>query len=210
MINVLLADDHELVRAGIKALLEKAHDIRVIAEATNGREAVILFNQINPDVVILDISMPIMDGLEACKQIIKSDKRARILILTVYPEKQYATRILASGALGYVTKKVGPNELYAAVRQVANNELFIEESSKDLILTKLLNLKGRTNELDVLSDRELQVLQLLGQGKGIKEIATELNLSVKTVDNYRYRMLSKLDLKRTVELALLAQQLNIS
>lgn len=209
-INVLLVDDHQLVRAGIKALLETAGDICVAAEASNGREAISVFQKTSPDVVILDISMPVMDGLEACKELLRLCKGTRILILSVYPEKQYATRVLSSGALGYATKKINPRELHRAVRCVANNELYIEESCKDLVLSKLLGLKGLSSELDVLSDRELQVLRLLGQGKGITEIADELSLSVKTVDNYRYRILSKLHFRRTVDLVLLAQRHGIT
>jgi DNA-binding NarL/FixJ family response regulator len=150
--------------------------------------------------------MPVMDGLEACKQLKKMDPTVKILILTVYPEKEYATRVLTSGALGYVTKKASPEELHRAVRSVADNTIYISQDSKDIILSKLLNLKGNPDFLDTLSDREMQVLRLLGQGKGIKDIASELCLSPKTIDNYRYRILNKLDLKRTVDLVLFANQ----
>lgn len=210
MIKVLLADDHKLIRAGIKALLEDINDIQVVAEASNGVEAISAFVKHKPDVVILDISMPVMDGLEACKQLKKIDNGVKILILSVYTEKQYAPRVLMAGALGYINKQASQDELYAAVQCIANGQFYIAEDSKDIILASLLHRKGNGELLDTLSDRELQVLRLLSQGMGIKEIASDTGLSAKTIDNYRYRIMTKLNLNRTVELVIFAHQHKIN
>ncbi|MDD4230512.1 MAG: response regulator transcription factor, partial [Dehalococcoidales bacterium] len=204
IIKVLLADDHILIRAGLKALLEEKSDIHVVDEASNGVEAVSSFIKHKPDVVILDISMPVMDGLETCKQLKKIDSEAKILILSVYNEQQYATRALVSGASGYINKQASQEELYKAIRCVADGQFYLAEGNKDIILSKLLHMKGQHDLIDTLSDRELQVLRLLSQGKGIKEIASYLGLSIKTIDNYRYRVMTKLNLNRTVDLVIFA------
>lgn len=183
IIKVLLADDHILIRAGLKALLEEKSDIHVVDEASNGVEAVSSFIKHKPDVVILDISMPVMDGLETCKQLKKIDSEAKILILSVYNEQQYATRALVSGASGYINKQASQEELYKAIRCVADGQFYLAEGNKDIILSKLLHMKGQHDLIDTLSDRELQVLRLLSQGKGIKEIASYLGLSIKTIVN---------------------------
>src|SRR5512136_972780 len=131
MIRVLLADDHNLVRAGMKSLLEKCPEIRVVAEASDGLEAVAQFKALRPDVVILDISMPRMDGLEATKYILSIDQDAAILILTMYLEKQYAVRSIKAGALGYITKGASTSELHAAVRNVAVKKRFLSDEGLD-------------------------------------------------------------------------------
>ena len=210
IIKVLLADDHILIRAGLKALLEEKSDIHVVDEASNGAEAVSSFIKHKPDVVILDISMPVMDGLETCKQLRKIDSEAKILILSVYNEQQYATRALVSGASGYINKQASQEELYKAIRCVADGQFYLAEGNKDVILSKLLHMKGQHDLIDTLSDRELQVLRLLSQGKGIKEIASYLGLSIKTIDNYRYRVMTKLNLNRTVDLVIFAHNHNIN
>lgn len=210
IIKVLLADDHILIRAGLKALLEEKSDIHVVDEASNGVEAVSSFIKHKPDVVILDISMPVMDGLETCKQLKKIDSEAKILILSVYNEQQYATRALVSGASGYINKQASQEELYKAIRCVADGQFYLAEGNKDIILSKLLHMKGQHDLIDTLSDRELQVLRLLSQGKGIKEIASYLGLSIKTIDNYRYRVMTKLNLNRTVDLVIFAHNHNIN
>jgi len=210
IIKVLLADDHILIRAGLKALLEEKSDIHVVDEASNGVEAVSSFIKHKPDVVILDISMPVMDGLETCKQLKKIDSEAKILILSVYNEQQYATRALVSGASGYINKQASQEELYKAIRCVADGQFYLAEGNKDIILSKLLHMKGQHDLIDTLSDRELQVLRLLSQGKGIKEIASYLGLSIKTIDNYRYRVMTKLNLNRTVDLVIFARNHNIN
>jgi DNA-binding NarL/FixJ family response regulator len=210
MIKVVLADDHQLIRAGLKALLEEKGDIQIVGEASNGVEAISAYIKHKPDVVVLDISMPVMDGLETCKQLKKIDDGVKILVLSVYNEQQYATRLLVSGALGYINKQASQDELYEAIHCVADNQFYLAEENKDIILTKLLRMKGQGDLIDTLSDRELQVLRLLGRGKGIKEIASNLGLSSKTIDNYRYRVMTKLNLHRTVDLVIFAHNHNIN
>lgn len=206
MIRILLADDHMLVRAGLKRVLEEAIDIEVIAEATNGKEAFNEFEEVRPDVAVVDISMPVMDGLDTCKQIRSSYPDARILILTVHPEEQYALRFFRAGALGYITKGSSAKELYKAVRLVAKGQRYLSEESKQPILSQLLDRKDSLVSLESLSDREIQVLCLIARGSKMKEISTELNLSVKTVETYRSRILLKLYLRNNADIIRFAIQ----
>lgn len=206
MIRVLLADDHMLVRAGIRRVLEEANDIRVIAEAANGLEAIKEFNRVHPDVAIVDISMPVMDGLDTCKQLRSLYPDARILILTVHPEEQYAVRLLRAGALGYITKGSSTKELHDAVQLVAKGQRFLPEKGKDAILLQLLDLEKYPASLETLSDRELQVLCLLARGYKMKDIAGTLHLSVKTIETYRSRILAKLHFRSNADLILFARQ----
>jgi DNA-binding NarL/FixJ family response regulator len=206
MIRVLIADDHAVVRAGTRELLESTGDIKVVAEASDGKEAVSEFKRTLPDVAILDISMPVMDGIDTCKQLRMLYPDARILILTVHPEEQYAVRLLKAGALGYATKKASAQELQEAVFAVARNEAYLPPGTRSLILDQLVNIKDNDNPLERFSNRELQVFNQLIQGKKLKEIADSLYLSPKTVDTYRSRILQKLGLKRTVDLLTFAHQ----
>jgi DNA-binding NarL/FixJ family response regulator len=209
VIRILLADDHSLVRTGIKHLLEETGCIEVVAEAANGSEAVFEFQHTRPDVVILDISMPIMDGLDACKQIKKLDPNAKILILSVHSEEQYAMRLINAGAMGYISKKVTSKELQEAIKTVAQGKIFLPPDIKDLILNQLLHPNGHLEPLEALSDRELQVFNLIAQGKKMREAADILRLSEKTIDNYRSRILVKLNLKRSVDIVAFAHEHNL-
>ena len=200
MIRVLLADDHNLVRAGMKSLLEKSTDIRVVAEASDGLEAVAQFKALRPDVVILDISMPKMDGLEATKYILSIDSGAAILILTMYLEKQYAVRAMKAGALGYITKGASTSELHAAVRNVALGKRFLLEDGIDALTARVISRGSDVELVDSLSDRELQILRLIACGRKVKEISQELDVRTKTVETYRARLLRKLGLRNNAEL----------
>jgi DNA-binding NarL/FixJ family response regulator len=206
MIKVLLADDHQLIRSGLKRIIEEASDIKVIDEASNGKLAIKKFKEINPDVLILDISMPVMDGLDACKQLKELHPDAKILILTMYPGEQFALRLLKAGALGYITKGSSAKELHKAIRMVAIGETFLPEKSKDTVIMQLLATEKHSRLLEALSDREIQVLCLIAQGKKMKEIAVILDLSVKTIETYRSRILIKLQLKNNTDITLFAYQ----
>jgi two-component system, NarL family, invasion response regulator UvrY len=206
IIRTLLADDHSLVRAGIKRVLEEAGNIHVVAEASNGEEATREYDRVNPDVAILDISMPGMDGLEACKQIKKLNPQANILILTVHPEEQYAIRLFKAGATGYVTKGTSTETLHKAVQSVAVGKRFLSEGGVESVLSQLLRVEGCQSPLETISERELQVLCLLARGNKMNKIASELHLSVKTIETYRSRLLSKLHLKNNAELVLFASE----
>jgi DNA-binding NarL/FixJ family response regulator len=209
MIRVLLVDDHEMVRAGLKRVLEEAGDIKVITEAANGSEAIQKFKTVQPDVAILDISMPVMDGIDTCKQIIASYPDAKLLMLTMHPEEQYAIRLFRAGALGYITKGSSTRELHDAVRLVSSGRKFLFEKGKDHVLLKLLDRRGHLTPLETLSDRELQVLRLLTRGDKMREMAATLNLSIKTVETYRSRLLKKLNLRNNADLINFAHQNNL-
>ncbi len=200
MIRVLLVDDHALVRAGLKHVLESAPDICVVAEAVNGLEAVKEFERERPDLVVLDISMPVMNGLDTTKELISRHPEVRILVLTVHPEEQYGVRILRAGALGYITKGSSPPELHDAVRTVASGRRFLSSEGVDILLRLLTNNKSHLAPVESLSDRELQVLCLLARGKKLREVATDLNLSLKTIETYRLRTMQKLHLRTNADM----------
>jgi two-component system invasion response regulator UvrY len=200
VIKVLLADDHSLVRTGIKGILERSPDIRVVAEASDGQEALEQYKAVHPDVVILDISMPNMDGLETTKSILAVDPQAQILMLTMYPERQYAVRALKAGALGYITKGTSTAELHNAVRSVAARKRFLSEEGIDAVTTRLLAGGPSASLIENLSDRELQVLCMIARGRRIIEIADELSVGAKTVETYRGRLLRKLGLRNNADI----------
>jgi len=199
-ITVLLADDHSLVRKGLKHVLEEAADIRVVGDASNGLQAIYEYRRTRPSVVILDISMPGMDGLETVKHLLSSDPKARILILTMYPEEQFALRVLQAGALGYITKGTSPQELHEAVRSVARGKRFLSQQAENALNLGLLAERSRLGPVASLSDRELQVLCFIAQGLRLSRIAAELGLSVKTIETYRHRVLDKLYLQTDADI----------
>jgi DNA-binding NarL/FixJ family response regulator len=210
MIRVLVADDHNLVRDGICHLLEEGQEIKVVAQANNGQEAIDEYKRTSPDVAILDITMPVIDGLEACKRIKSSFPDAKILILTVHPEAEYAARFLNAGALGYITKMVSAKELQNAVKCVTQKHLYFSDDARELIVSQLIRSRcEKSSPIGLLSDRELQVFDLLAHGKKVKEIAKDMVLSVRTVENYRYRIFSKLNINRTVDLVSFAYTHNL-
>ena len=200
MIRVLLADDHSLVRAGIKRVIEEAPDIRVVAEAASGWEAISRFADASPDVLVMDISMPKMDGFEASKQLLSAYPGARILLLTRFREEFYAVRSMKAGCLGYLTKGSSTRELHDAIRAVAQGRRFLSEEGKDTVNLQLLSSRPGLGALESLSDREFQVFSLLARGQALKEVAASLGLSAKTIETYRSRVLQKLCLRNDVEI----------
>jgi DNA-binding NarL/FixJ family response regulator len=205
-IRVLLADDHSLVRAGLKRVLEEAGDMTVVGEAGDGQEAIQQFIRQRPDIVLMDISMSGMDGLEAIKQLIYLDPEARILVLTMYPEEQYAIRALKAGCLGYITKFTSTQLLRDAVRTVAKGHQFLTDEGKNTITLQVLSNRAQSTSVESLSDRELQVVKLLAQGLKLKEVAGELSLSVRTIETYRLRALRKLHLRNDADISRFAFQ----
>jgi DNA-binding NarL/FixJ family response regulator len=199
-IKVLLADDHEIVRAGLKRIIEEDGDISVVKECSNGLEVVREYNNSNPDIVVTDIFMPVLDGIDVTKQLVDRYLGTRILVLTICSEEQYALRILRAGALGFITKGASPSELRKAIRTVSRGLRYLSDEGKDTVFNKLLNGKPGMSDTDILSDREMQVLCSLAKGKKMREIAESLLLSMRTIETYRTRLMSKLGLKNRAEI----------
>lgn len=208
-ITVMLVDDHDVVRTGLKSLLDMESDMKVIAEATNGVEAIKKLAAIHPNVIVMDITMPTMDGFEATRQITKKYPNCLILALTVHEDKQYFFEMLAAGAKGYITKQAASEELVAAIRAVASGNVYLQPALARWLLDdyKRIN-KGMINgtqqidstDLEVLSNRELEVLELVAESLTTPEIAKRLELSPKTVSRHRERIMNKLNIHSATEL----------
>lgn len=199
MIRVLVADDHAVVRRGVLQILDEAPDMIAAGEASSGRQVLREVQEHDYDVLVLDIAMPDGSGLEVLEQLRTLKSKLRVLILSVYPERQYAVRALKAGAAGYLTKESAPDELVTAIRKVAQGGKYITRSLAEKLAAELV---GETEKppSEALSDREYQVMRLLAGGKTITEIAAELSLSVKTISTYRARVLDKLNLRNTAEI----------
>ncbi|MGB9913203.1 MAG: response regulator [Candidatus Kapaibacteriota bacterium] len=199
MIKIIIADDHAVVRTGLKQILESDPNLRVTGEASSGFELLEKIQEGNYDVVLLDISMPGKDGLETLKDIKRIKPKLPVLIFTVYPEDQYAVRLLKAGASGYLNKECEPEELIEAIHRVAMGRKYVSENLAELLAQKLEETSSVPLH-ELLSDREFQVLCLIASGKTVKEIAEELQLSSNTVSTYRIRILEKMKMKNNAEL----------
>jgi two-component system response regulator NreC len=196
-ISILIADDHTLLRNGIRALLEDEHDMVVVGDANDGREAVRLAALLKPNVILMDIAMPLLNGLEATRQIKREHPEINVLVLTMYDHEEYFRQMLEVGASGYIIKRVAASELVGAIRAVYNGEAVLSPAITRLLLEDYLNRESFTKDKDdpnALSSREREVLQLIAEGKTSREIAEILNLSVKTVQSHRTNLMQKLDL----------------
>jgi two-component system response regulator NreC len=202
-IKLLLADDHAVLRAGLRALLNSQPDIEVIAEAADGEEAIRKSVELTPDIVIMDISMPILNGLEATKEIKKRNPAVKVLVLTVHEDESYLHRMLRAGASGYIPKKAADTELLAAIRATHQGEHFIHSSMTTGLVSELRHKEmvgvGKQNP-GGLSKRESEVLRLLAMGHTNQQIADKLFLSVRTVETYKARLKDKLGLQGRAEL----------
>ena len=198
MIRILLADDHSLVRHGFRMILAAQQDMEIAGEAGNGREAVELAQKLKPDVVIMDVTMPELNGIEATRRLIELSPRTRVLALSMHKDAVYVREILRAGARGYLLKDSADADLIAAVRAVAKGEGYLSPGVSDAVLTDYR--RHVTDPLDLLTTREREVLQMIAEGKTNKEIATSLNLSVYTVEAHRGRLMEKLNLHSTGEL----------
>jgi two-component system, NarL family, response regulator NreC len=198
MIRIVLADDHALVRQGFRMILEAQPDMEIVGQAGNGREAVELAEKLRPDVVVMDVAMPELNGTEATRRLAASTPRTRVLALSMHKDSVYVREILRAGARGYLLKDSGDTDLVAAVRAVAKGEGYISPAVSDAVLSDYR--KHVTDPLDLLTGREREVLQSIAEGKTNKEIATALNLSVYTVEAHRGRIMEKLNLHSTGEL----------
>jgi DNA-binding NarL/FixJ family response regulator len=199
MIKVLIADDHTIVREGLRQILGQSPDIVVKDEASNGQEVLKKIGNGHFDLVLLDISLPGRSGLEVLKQIRATAPDLPILILSMYPEEQYAIRALRAGASGYLTKESATNELLKAIRKVAAGGIYITSSLAEKIVSELkMDTKRLPHEM--LSDREYQVMCMIASGRPVKEIAILLSLSVKTISTHRARILEKMNMKNSAQL----------
>lgn len=199
MIRVLLADDHAIVRAGLKEILTDAGDITVAGEAANGQEVMARIRAEDYDVAVLDMSMPGRAGIELIKQVKDEKPRLRVLVLTMHSEEQYAVRALKAGASGYLTKDSAAEQLVAAIRRIAAGGAYVSpETAERLVLDAAPRTEAAPHTL--LSDREFQVLQLIAGGRTVGEIAKRLSLSVKTVSTHKTRILHKMGLSNQAEL----------
>ena len=203
-INVLLVDDHAVVRMGFKMLLESDADIKVIAEADSGENAVKMYMEHKPDVVVMDITMPGIGGLEATDRIIAKDSSARILVLSAHEDSVHPKRVLNAGAMGYLTKRSAAEELIKAIRTVAGRKMYLEASIAQQMAIQQLN--GEKNPVDVLSDREFEVFMALAKGETTNQIAETLSLSPRTVGTHLYNIKQKLNAGNSAEIALIAMR----
>lgn len=205
-IRILLVDDHPIFRAGLRALLESQPDVQVVGEAGNGAEAIDRANELRPDIILLDISMPDVDGLEALRRMRADHVPGRALVLTMHAENEYLFQVLESGGYGYVLKQGVDTDLFTAIRTVAAGDIFLYPSATALLLSRYREQKRTLEETadgshpDGLSEREREVLSLTAQGYSSQEIGDQLALSAKTVETYRIRVMRKLNLRHRSDL----------
>jgi DNA-binding NarL/FixJ family response regulator len=198
-IHVLIADDHAIVRQGLKQILSETEDMLVTGEADDGAEALALARQQPWDVFLLDVSMPNRNGIDTLKQLKKEFPRLPVLILSMHPEEQYAVRALKAGASGYLTKQSAPEQLVNAIRQVASGKKYLSPAVAQQ-LADAISENTEKSPHERITDREYQVLKLIAAGKTLTQIAESLNLGVATVSTYRARLLEKMGLRSTAEL----------
>ena len=206
-VSILIADDHSIVRRGLRSTLEESSDHRVVAEASNGREAVRLAEQLTPDVAILDIGMPQLNGIEAAAQIQKVSPKTRTLILSMHSDETYILRALTAGARGYLLKDTAENDVLAAVRAVVQGKAYFSPAIAKMLLedyVAFLRRRGLDDSYDLLTEREKEVLQLLAEGQSNKEVANVLGIGVSTVETHRMNLMQKLNLHSTAEIVLYA------
>ena len=200
-IRILIVDDHNIIREGLRALLEKEPDMEIVAEAENGRMAVQMVRKSNPDVVIMDIGMPDLNGIEATSQIMARSSSVKVIALSMHSNKQFVVEILKSGALGYLLKDCAFEELASAIRAVVANQIYLSPKIANIIIKDYVrHSTSESSVFSILTAREREVLQLLAEGKITKEIAYDLHLSIKTIETHRRTIMTKLDIHSVAEL----------
>jgi len=201
-IRVLLADDHRMILDGLRRLIESERDMKVVAEATQGEEACRLWRETKPDIAVMDISMPVMNGIEAARAMLSENPSSRVLVLSMHSDPRYVREAFKSGARGYLVKEAASIELIRAIRCVSSGQLFLSASLGSSLLEEFVSLLrvGTQTPSDKLSARERQVLQLLAEGHSTKDIAAQLHVSAKTVETHRAQLMEKLKLFSIAEL----------
>ena len=207
-INILLADDHKIVRTNLARLLEHEMDFKVVGETENGRETVTLAKELQPDIIIMDIGMPVLNGIEATKQILIVSKNTKVIALSMHADKQFITGMFKAGAVGYLLKDCAYDELIDAIYTVQNKKVYISKEISGIVIGELLG--SLSKDTSDISDREKEVLQLLVEGKSTKEIASFLNLSVKTIESHRKNIMTKLNIYTMPELTKYAVRMGIT
>lgn len=208
MIKVMLVDDHDLVRTGIKRLLEDHPDINIVGEATSGEQALELVTENDPDVVLMDINMPGIGGLEATRKLLQRKPKLKIIVVTMHEDELFAQRLLKAGAMGYLTKGAKVDEILQALQAVMANQRYLCPSiAQQIALSQMA--EEESSPFDSLSERELQVLLMMMDGQSISVISEKLCLSPKTVSTYRTRLYAKLGVQNDIELARLALQFGV-
>lgn len=203
MINLLIVDDHDLVRIGLKRLLNDVKGFKIAGEAVSGEEAVLLAKSLKPDVVLMDVSMSGIGGIEATRKILRSSPSIKILVITSHTEEPFPSNMLKAGALGYITKHANLEEMVQAIRTVYAGQRYLSSAIANKVSLKRVSDKG-TAIFNELSEREMQIMLLVTQGMRIQDVADKLCLSPKTVNSYRYRLYEKLGVASDVELTHLA------
>jgi two-component system response regulator NreC len=206
-LRILLADDHIVVRTGLRALLERQPNLEVVGESENGRETVELAASLGPDVVVMDVAMPVLNGIEATKTIVTQRPATAVVILSMHADESYVMRALKAGARGYLLKDSAAADLISAIQAVSQNKSFFSPKVSRILAedyVRVLKQKGTVDSYDLLTSREREILQLLAEGKANKEVATALNISPYTVETHRSHILQKLNLHNPAELILYA------
>lgn len=205
MVKILIVDDHELVRAGLKGILAVSNEYQVVGEADTGEQALLLSKELQPDLVLMDINMPGIGGLEATRKLKQMSADIKVIVLTMHKDGPFPSNLIKAGAKGYITKDCGVKETLAAIDAVMKGNTYISNEVAQQLAVDMLTT-GSQNPFDALSQRELQILMMILQGNKIREIAETLNLSSKTISTYRYRLFDKLRVKNDTEMAKLAIQ----
>ena len=206
-LRILLADDHVVMRTGLRALLERQPNLEVVGEGENGREAIELVASLRPDVVVMDVGMPVLNGIEATKTIVTQHPTTAVVILSMYVDESYIMRALKAGARGYLLKDSAPADLIGAIQAVSQNKSFFSPKVSRILAedyVRVLKQKGAVDSYDLLTSREREILQLIAEGKANKEVAAALNISPYTVETHRSHILEKLNLHNPAELILYA------
>jgi two-component system, NarL family, response regulator NreC len=206
-LRILLADDHIVMRSGLRALLERQPNLEVVGETENGRQAVEFAESLKPDVVVMDVGMPVLNGIEATKMIVTTHPTTAVVILSMHADESYVMRALKAGARGYLLKDSAPADLLGAIQAVSQNKSFFSPKVSRILAEdyiRVLKQKGAVDSYDLLTSREREVLQLLAEGKANKEVAAALNISPYTVETHRGHILEKLNLHNPAELILYA------
>ncbi len=201
-IRILLADDHKITRQGLRSLLDENDDMEVLAEAENGRDAIELARKLNPDVIIMDVSMPDLNGVEATRQIIQDNPHVRVVALSMHSDTLFVSEMLKSGASGYLLKDCAFQELEQAIRTVTDGKAYLSPSISGVVVEDYLHRLSKTDmsTSEVLTDREREVLQLIAEGQSTKQVALKLHISAKTVETHRRQIMNKLDMHTVAEL----------